>query len=164
MFGPRKTKKLIVACGRTLSELLDSLSPVASSSDCHFLRCGCRDSRHVCASESSSRLPCVLAAALLCLIHPFRSFHCRPSLQSSFIPPLTDSNLDPLDVSFQPKNGRSSRSCRRSMKNRYLNAALFTLHGTHEDQASWVFRGVLGPFVGGAQRSLSSMVVLCCAK
>ena len=54
VFGPRKTKKLIVACGRTISELLHSLSPVASSSHCHFLRCGCRDSRHVCASESSS--------------------------------------------------------------------------------------------------------------
>ena len=114
VFGPRKAKKLIVGCGRTISELLHSLSPLASSSDCHFLRCGCRDSRHACASESSSRLPCVLAAALLRLIHPFRSFHCRPSLQSWFIPSLSDSNLDPLVASFQPKNGRSSKSCRSS--------------------------------------------------
>ena len=114
VFGPRKAKKLIVGCGRTISELLHSLSPLASSSDCHFLRCGCRDSRHVCASESSRRLPCVLDAALLRLIHPFRSFHFRLSLQSWFIPSLSDSNLDPLVASFQPKNGRSSKSCRSS--------------------------------------------------
>ena len=97
-----------------ISELLHSFHPVSSSSHGHFLRCSCHGFDNVDASEPSSRLPCVLAAALLRLIHPFRSFHCRPSLQSWFIASLSDSNLDPLVASFQPQNGRSSKSCRSS--------------------------------------------------